>query len=258
MPSSVSCGDETYEMAPQEIASRVVWRKDKQALAWSLQSPDTPLLTLHHLPQLFYLSKPTRLRSSHTSYRRTSTSAMSSEYMIRARLTILVCTLLSLAVAILSSAKARFAFVLRDRVRSDYINTVDDILDNRFQSLQNGILSTTAFMAVAAGAFAIYGVVIMVHSRWLREEKFTLQAYAGIETMLGFVMIVTGGVVASNVQGFQTSFEKFGANKHYDIMYYGGIAEAAYGSVLVVLAIAFVVFDHYKRKQIREMDRART
>lgn len=70
-------------------------------------------------------------------------------------------------------------------------------------------------------------------------------------------MIVTGAYLADHVQGFQTSFEKFGANDripYYRIMYYGGIAQAAYGSVLVFLGIAAVVlfcaFEDYKPKQI--------
>jgi hypothetical protein len=179
---------------------------------------------------------------------------MSSEYMIRTRLTILSFTLLSLAVASLSSAKARFAVILRDRARADYINTGDGILDNKFQSLQNEILSATVVTAVATGAFAIYGAVITVHPRWLREHKGILLAYAVIQAIPGFVMVVTGGLVADHVHGFQTSFEKFGANNnipYYSIMYYGSVAEAAYGAVLIFLCIAVVTFHHYERKQIR-------
>lgn len=64
-------------------------------------------------------------------------------------------------------------------------------------------------------------------------------------------MIATGGYLAYKVTGFQTSFEKFGANDgilYYGMMYYGGVAQAACGSVLVFLTIVVVVivsvFDH--------------
>ena len=224
------------------------------------------LLTLHssHFTYLNYsyftthLPTPISLQTTHTFYRRPSTSTMSSEFMIRIRLTILFLTLLSLAVASLSSASARFAVILRDRARFDYINTTDGILDNNFQSLQSQILIDTVITAVATAAFTIYGAVITVHPRWLREHESILPGYAIFQMILAFIMIGTGGYLADHVHGFQTSFEKFGANDsipYYGIMYYGGVAQAAYGSVLVFLAITVsvlvCVFDHYETKQNR-------
>jgi len=183
---------------------------------------------------------------------------MSSEYMIRIRLTILFFTLLSLAVASLNSANARFAVILRDRARSDYINTSDSILDDNFQSLQSSILKDAVVLvtAVATAAFAICGAVITVHPKWLGEYSWIPQRYASVQVILAIFMIAAGGYLADHVHGFQTSFEKFGANdsiSYYGMMYYGGVAQAAYGSVLVVLAITVVVFvsvfDHYEMKQ---------
>jgi hypothetical protein len=106
--------------------------------------------------------------------------------------------------------------------------------------LQSHILIVTVITGVATGAFAIYGAVITVHPRWLRELESILLVYGVFQIILAFVMIVTGGYVADHVHGFQTSFKKFGANDsipYYGIIYYGGVAQATYGSVLVFLSI---------------------
>ena len=168
------------------------------------------------------------------------------------RLTIPFFTLLSLAVAILSSANARFAAILRDRARSDYINTADGVLNN-IQLLQSHILPDAVITAIATATFAIYGVVITVHPRWLRETT-----YAFLQVVVALLMIITGGYLADGVCSSQKLFERFGANDgipYYGIMYYGGVAQAAYGSVLVFVAITvairFFVFDHYKTKRWR-------
>ncbi|KAH6667308.1 hypothetical protein B0J14DRAFT_642677 [Halenospora varia] len=170
---------------------------------------------------------------------------MSSQYVIRTRLTILFFTLLSLAVAGLNSANAHFSIILRDRARSDYINTADGIPDNNFQKLQSNALIVTVFMAIATTAVIIYGAVIAVHPRWLRDHKGTILHHD-----------CYGGYLADQVHGFYTSFEKFGTHDsipYYSLMYYGGVAQAVYGSVLVFLTITVVVlltaFDHYETKK---------
>lgn len=69
-------------------------------------------------------------------------------------------------------------------------------------------------------------------------------------------MIATRGFLADYVYGFYTSFEKFGTHDsipYYSLMYYGGVAQAAYGSVLVFLTITVVVLvtalDYYETKK---------
>lgn len=181
---------------------------------------------------------------------------MSSQYVIRTRLIILFFTLLSLAVAGLNSANAHFSIILRDRARSDYINTPDGIVDNNFERLQSKALFVTVLTALATTAVTIYGAVIISHSRWLRDHEGTIYAFAIFQVILAFIMIVTGGYLADKVHGCYTSFEKFGTHDsipYYSLMYYGGVAQAAYGTVLVVLAITVVVllfaFDHYETKK---------
>ncbi|KAG4426947.1 hypothetical protein IFR05_017570, partial [Cadophora sp. M221] len=124
--------------------------------------------------------------------------------------------------------------------------------------LQSNALKVMVFTALTTTAFAIYGAVIAVHPRWLREHKGILYAFAIAQFVLAFIMIITGGYLANHVSGFHTSFEKFGTHDsipYYSLMYYGGVGQAAYGSVLVFLTITVVVlhiaFDHYETKKSR-------
>ena len=111
-------------------------------------------------------------------------------------------------------------------------------------------------MAIATTAVIVYGAMITVHPRWLRDHEGTMYSFVIAQVVLAFIMIATGGYLADQVQGFYTSFEKFGTHDsipYYSLMYYGGVAQAAYGSVLVFLAITVVVlltaFDHYETKK---------
>ncbi|KAK6857502.1 hypothetical protein PG995_006329 [Apiospora arundinis] len=77
-------------------------------------------------------------------------------------------------------------------------------------------------------------------------------------------MIVTGGYLADQVQGLQPSFKRVSANDvvpYYSMMYYGGVAQAGYGSVLILFAITVAVFCfvsvHYEAKQERVEEAAR-
>lgn len=175
--------------------------------------------------------------------------------MIRIRLAILVFSLLSLGVAGLNSANARFAVVLRDRARSDYNSY--GILDNQFQTLQSNVLICTVVTALLSVVFAIYGALVAFFLTRARDRDAALIVYLVIHLILAFAMIFAGGNVADHVQGFQNPFEKFGAKDiipYYSIMYYGGVAQAAYGSVLISAAIAAVIlyfaFDYYKMNRL--------
>ena len=179
---------------------------------------------------------------------------MPSQYLIRTRLTIFFFTVLSSAVACLKSANAHFSIILRDRARSDYISPADGILDNNFQSLQNHAILATVCTALATTAVIIYGVVIAFHSTWLRDHKGTMHAFVFAQVILAFIMIGTGGWLADHVNGFYTSFEKFGTHDsipYYSLMYYGGVAQAAYGSVLLAITVVayLIAFDHNKKKK---------
>ncbi|SPQ22988.1 b27284f9-0714-4c07-898b-ca257c1f4914 [Thermothielavioides terrestris] len=108
---------------------------------------------------------------------------------------------------------------------------------------QYNILNTTIdSSSIATTAFAICGAVITAHPRWLRvDHERILTVYAILQMILTSSMIVTGGYLADNVHGFQTSFEKFGANDripYYSMMYYG-----PHSSLLVLAIVAEVVLN---------------
>jgi hypothetical protein len=164
---------------------------------------------------------------------------MSSDYLFRARLATLFFTLLSLAVTGLNAAIGRFSVVLQDRARSEYMGAAR-YSGGHFETLQSNILIGAVSTAVAAGAFTMYGAVVATHSPVMRRHENILPTLAVNQLILAFIMIVTGVCTAVQVQDFQNLFEHFGASDkapYYVLMYYGSVAQAAYGSVLVLLTI---------------------
>ncbi|CDM38505.1 unnamed protein product [Penicillium roqueforti FM164] len=54
------------------------------------------------------------------------------------------------------------------------------------------------------------------------------------------IVLSLGGWIASRVHGFQISFEFFGSEDHipyYNIMYYGSVGQAAFGSLVVIVSL---------------------
>ena len=69
--------------------------------------------------------------------------------------------------------------------------------------------------------------MIIVYSRWLRENESILLIYAIFQIILAFIMIITGGYLTNRIYSFETSFEKFGVNDnilYYSMIYYRGVA----------------------------------
>jgi hypothetical protein len=79
--------------------------------------------------------------------------------------------------------------------------------------------------------------------------------YVGcFQCILSLVILATGGYLADHVHGFQTSFERFSGNdnfQYYNIMYYRGVGQAAYRSLVIFIAIAsfaaFLISNRYER-----------
>ncbi|KAI1839327.1 hypothetical protein JX266_014462 [Neoarthrinium moseri] len=180
---------------------------------------------------------------------------MPSERLIRTRLTILFFSTISLAISILNSANARSAVILRDRARSAYASASHGSLAISFESLQKNILADVLPMAMLSAGLAIYGLVIALNSRFLRDHGSSWKLYAIAKIIISFVMIVAGGYLADHVHDLQSSFAIFDSSDrmpYFSLMYYGGIAQAVYGSVLVLIAIIIVIvviaIDRYQTK----------
>ncbi|TGJ82220.1 hypothetical protein E0Z10_g6554 [Xylaria hypoxylon] len=105
--------------------------------------------------------------------------------------------------------------------------------------MQNTLVDTV-ITTIASTAFAIFGVAIAVHKRWLQDHNGLWMCFLGTQILLALVLVITGGYLADHVNGFQSSFNNFGGGEnipYYNVMYFGGVAEAAYGALVIVVVL---------------------
>ncbi|KAI1829217.1 hypothetical protein DTO027I6_9885 [Penicillium roqueforti] len=167
--------------------------------------------------------------------------------MIRMRLVIIYLTITWLALASLSSATVHFAVVLRDRAKSDLVTPSDSILDITFQNLMDNVVDGMVIAALVSALFSIFGLILVVHPKWLQENCAARFYYGCIQIVVGMIVLSLGGWIASRVHGFQTFFDFFGGEDHipyYKFMYYGSVGQAVFGSLLLIVPfVRFVVRD---------------
>jgi hypothetical protein len=178
---------------------------------------------------------------------------MASRYVIRCRLVVLLFTLLTLGAAALSSANMRFAVVLRDRARAGYVDNNEVILDKNFQTLQVNILIASVIGAIPAALFGLFGIVMAVHPKLLPDCDGSIPVFVILQLIVALALVVSGGYNADHAQGFQTSFAKFAGNDHipyYSIIYFGSVAQAGYGAILIVTTV-MTGLDQYRMKKAR-------
>lgn len=173
---------------------------------------------------------------------------MSSRYSENwAGFAIPVFSLLSLAVAVLESVNIRFLTILRDRPRSDYVDTANGILHYNPQKFQSNARTLAFIVAIGSTALFIYGAVITVHPRWRQGRREAWLAFVFFQTILAIFVIAIGAYLVDRVPSFSTSIEKLGAHDripYYGLMYYGGAAQIVYGFILVLHTIAAIYLDH--------------
>ncbi|KAH8745351.1 hypothetical protein F5883DRAFT_510901 [Diaporthe sp. PMI_573] len=182
---------------------------------------------------------------------------MSSKYVIRYRLLVLLFTFLTLVASALSSANIRFAIVLRERARSGYVDNTQVILDMNFAALQSNLLVASVIAAVPATLFSIVGFVLVLHRRWLADNHGSITIFILLQLVVDLFFVVIGGYSADKIQGLQTSFAKFGGHDrilYYNIIYFGSVAQAGYGATCIITAVVTSVilfaFDHYQTKRV--------
>ncbi|KAJ5568991.1 hypothetical protein N7450_011477 [Penicillium hetheringtonii] len=155
-------------------------------------------------------------------------------------------SILGLGLAILNSAITRFAIVLRDRARLDVTESDNFILAHSFQQLMGKVLGNVLIAAIASALSVIIGVALVAYPRWLRGNSNLLIYYGVMQLILSFFVLVTGAYLADHVYGFQSTFAEFQGDDHipyYRIMYSGGIGEAVYGVLMILIgAGSFVMF----------------
>ncbi|KAJ6126440.1 hypothetical protein N7523_002052 [Penicillium sp. IBT 18751x] len=169
--------------------------------------------------------------------------------MIRTRLTVLFLATAWLALAGLSSAISHFANILQDRAKSDLANATDSILDITFENLMKCVLEGMVVVALLSALFAIFGIILVIHPSWLRENCESGLVYCYIQVVPSLVVVCVGGYFASRVHGYQTSFEYFdraGQFPYYKIMYYGAVGEAAFGSLVIIVSLVWVFVSDWR------------
>ncbi|CAG8104278.1 unnamed protein product [Penicillium nalgiovense] len=148
-------------------------------------------------------------------------SLTTSATMIRTRLVIASLTVTWLALAGLSSATVHFAVLLRDRAKSDLVTPSDSILDITFENLMDSVVDGMVIVALVSALFSIFGVVLVIYTKWLQENCAARFYYGCIQIVVSMIVLSLGGWIASRVHGFQTSFEFFdrGHIPYYKIIY---------------------------------------
>ncbi|KAJ5330525.1 hypothetical protein N7476_000308 [Penicillium atrosanguineum] len=170
--------------------------------------------------------------------------------MIRTRLTVLFLTIAWLALAGLSSAISHFANILQDRAKSDLANATDSILDITFENLMKNVLEGMVVVALLSALFAIFGIILVIYPSWLQESYESGMYYGCIQFLLSLVVVCMGSYFASHLHGYQTSFEYFDRADqfpYYKIMYYGPVGEAAFGSLVFIITLAWVFVPEWAR-----------
>jgi hypothetical protein len=156
------------------------------------------------------------------------------------RLAFLFLSVAWLALAGLSSATVRFAVILRDRAKSDLVTSSDSILGITFQNLMDDIVVGMVIVALISALFSIFGIVLAIHPRCLREDRKYRLYYVCTQLVVGLLVLSLAGYVASNIHGFQSSFEFFDSARHfpyYQTMYYGAVGQAAFGVLAVIMSL---------------------
>ncbi|KAI1829879.1 hypothetical protein DTO027I6_9238 [Penicillium roqueforti] len=162
--------------------------------------------------------------------------------IIRMRLIIFSLTITWLAIASLSSATVHFAVVLRGRAKSDLVTTSDSILDITFQNLMDNVVDGMVIVALVSALFSTFGLILVVYPKWLQENCAARFYYGCIQIVVSLIVLSLGGWIASRVHGFQASFEFFdrGHIPYYNIVYYGAVGLASFGTLVVIAS--FVCF----------------
>lgn len=179
--------------------------------------------------------------------------SVSSAHSILRRLALIFFSLLWLVVACLGAANAHFAVVLRDQGdRPNNRNHTGGILDTEFRSIQNQILGVSVLVSITAAWWAIFGVGVTVGPKCLRCYD-DVKYYYRPQAVLGAVLLVLAGYLACSVHGYEGTLQVFAHENnipYYGTVYYGNVAQAIYGAILVLLNITIVlnsVFESIRR-----------
>lgn len=164
---------------------------------------------------------------------------------MRLRLLFLLFTITWLFIASFNSATAYFAMALRDCARSDYTRSKHPILPISFESTITNVLDLMIIVAVPSALLSVLGIVSMAHPRLSNERSAFTIYFGGIQLILSLAILSVGGYIANSIHGYQTLFEEFehcaSHFPYYSMMYYGGVGQAVYGTLVIILTLVYVI-----------------
>lgn len=162
-------------------------------------------------------------------------------------------TMAALALVVFNSATANFANILRHRARAEI--SISGRIHRTFAHVMDEVLEDMLLMAIAAALFVVFGPALVARPSWLREHDRPWTYYRCIQVCLGLVTISRGASIATRVRNLDTLFQRYGRHDnvpYYKIMYFGGIGQAFYGLLALVLTIvSFFIFDAEERNTFR-------
>lgn len=169
----------------------------------------------------------------------------STRYSVRLRPLVLFCAMAWLSIAGFSSVTAHFSITLRDYARSDYIRAKISLLPMSFEKIMTTVLDCMVIAAIPSALVSVFGFVLTAHPRLLQDGNATAIYFTCTQFILSVVVLFIGGYVANSIQGYQTLFEGFDVRAnhlpYYGMMYYGGIGEAVFGSLVIILSLGYFV-----------------
>lgn len=158
---------------------------------------------------------------------------MLPKYLARIRVGIVLLSLLSLATAILNSIDALFVEILRDQSRGSRATATTGTCAAEFLALQRSVSYMAVTSAITTTLFAILGLVTAINPAWLRK-------YSVCQTIQGILLVSMGGYAAERVRGCGAEFGRLfvaSNSPYYIVIYYGYIAQAAYGFLLMTTSL---------------------
>ncbi|KAI9035880.1 uncharacterized protein KD926_002812 [Aspergillus affinis] len=162
-----------------------------------------------------------------------------STKMMRRRLHMLPFFILNLTLAILNSAIARYAILLRDRARWEITEPENVNLAVSFQQLMGSVHGTALLGEISSVFSTIVGLILVVYPSFPRERYNFRELYVVFVQCISLLLIIiTGIIVAACVSGFKYTFTRLQGDdriSYYSIMYYGGIGEAVLAALVIII-----------------------
>ncbi|KAL2281070.1 hypothetical protein FJTKL_12090 [Diaporthe vaccinii] len=125
------------------------------------------------------------------------------------------------------------AVVFADQSRINDATIAKGDQAKEYLALQRSIFYITVISLIVTMLFAMLGLVTTANPKWLGK-------YSICQMIYGLMLVSIGGYVAERVRECEDEFEKLSADSkvsYYSVIYYGHVAQAAYGFVLITVSL---------------------